>query len=263
MTKVRYDVSKATASGDWEHVQPGLYIFEVREMNAKVSKKKPDGSGGNKMLEVILKPTAEADGTKLDGEFSQVYYYVLVDGSQDGRLRALTDALGLNPKGTIDTEEVVGEQLLGHVKSDKDQDGEYRPRIAKVMPVPSDVEVDEAEEEEDEEPEEEEDEGIDLSELDRVALKKLIKDNELEVRVLKSMSDDDIRQAIAEALGGDEEPEDEEEEDESEDESNGYDEMSIQDLKNTLKERGLTTTGKKSALVARLSEDDQKGGDPF
>jgi SAP domain len=55
----------------------------------------------------------------------------------------------------------------------------------------------------------------------------------------------------------------EEEDDEEEDASNGYDAMSIQDLKNALKERGLSYSGAKSKLVARLVEDDQKGGDPF
>ncbi len=266
MAKVKYDVSGATAGGDWEHVQPGLYILELKEMNAKRSKPKPDGGGNNPMLEVIWKPIATAEGEKLEGEFSNLYQYVLVDGSQDGRLRALTDALGLKPKGTIDTEAVVGEKVLGHVKPDKDQDGEYRPRIAKVMPLADEVAIDEDDEEEEEDAEEEEeDESIDLSTLDRNALKRLIKENELEIRVLKSHSDDDIRAAIAEALGGDEEEEEEEdEEDEDEEESeNGYAEMSLADLKSALKERGLKPTGKKAELVARLVEDDAKGGDPF
>ncbi len=71
--------------------------------------------------------------------------------------------------------------------------------------------VEEEEEEEEakkveEEEEEEEVEGDELDELDRSGLKKFIADNELEVKVFKSMSDDDIRTAIR-ALA---EPEEEE-----------------------------------------------------
>jgi hypothetical protein len=48
--------------------------------------------------------------------------------------------------------------------------------------------------------EEEEDDGVDLNTLDRNGLKKLIKENELGIKVFKSMADDDIRWAISEAL---------------------------------------------------------------
>lgn len=55
-----------------------------------------------------------------------------------------------------------------------------------------------------EEPEkdgEEKDGEVDLSELDRAGLKKLIADNDLAITVTKGMSDDDIRDKIAELLG--------------------------------------------------------------
>jgi hypothetical protein len=119
------------------------------------------------------------------------------------------------------------------------------------------------EEEEDEEPEEdeEEDDSVDLSSLNRTELKALIKENELEIRVTKSMTDDALRGAIATALGGDADAEEEEEE--AEESSNGYTAMSIQQLKDALKERGLSTSGAKKVLVGRLEEDDKKGGDPF
>jgi SAP domain len=312
MTKVKYDVSGATPGGDWEHVQPGLYQMKIEKIEAKRSKKKPDGSGNNPMLEIQLRPIADADGEKLQGEFNSVWHYILVDGSQDGRLRAFTDAIGAPPKGSLDTDEHEGDVIMANLKSDKDQDGEYRPRVAKVMPLAEGVEVPEEEEEEgeeegeeeidlstldrtqlkalikehsldikvlksmtddqlreaiaeafggedeeeEEEDEEEEDESVDLASLDRTQLKALIKENELEVRVLKSDSDDDLRAKIAEAMGG-------ESEEEEEASDNGYASMGVQDLKNALKERGLSTSGAKKVLVGRLEEDDKKGGDPF
>lgn len=60
--------------------------------------------------------------------------------------------------------------------------------------------------EEEEEGDEEEDD--DLQELDRTELKALIKEEKLEVKVLKSMPDGAIRDAIREARGGVEEEED-------------------------------------------------------
>jgi hypothetical protein len=303
VSKLKYDLSKATAGGDWEHVPPGVYTMKVMEVNAR------DSKAGNPMLEVVLKPVADAEGGKLDGEFNQVWHYILTDGTQDSRYRAFIDAVGLKAKGTLDTDDLAGSLVLAHLKSDKDQDGEYRPRVSKVMATEVEVEDEEADEEDEEE-------GIDLAELDRAALRALIKSEELGIRVLKSMSDEDLRDAIAEALAGpEEEPEDEEEEDEEEDEDegvdltalnrndlkkfikdneleirvlksmsdddirsaiadagnvedeeeseNGYDSMSIADLKAALKERGLSTSGAKKVLVGRLTEDDQSGDDPF
>lgn len=66
----------------------------------------------------------------------------------------------------------------------------------------------EDEEEDDEESDDEEDE---FDDMDRAALKRYIKSESLEVRVAKSMSDDDIRAAIREAVGDDEADEEPEE----------------------------------------------------
>ena len=80
-------------------------------------------------------------------------------------------------------------------------------------PEDPEVEEEEPEEEEPEEEDPEEEEGIDLEELSRKELKTLIKDQELDVKVTKNMTDDDIRKAIEDA---NEEPEEEEEEEEEE-----------------------------------------------
>lgn len=71
---------------------------------------------------------------------------------------------------------------------------------------------DEVEDLDDEDEEEEEGNADELDEMDRAELKAYIKEQELEVTVRKSMSDDDLREAIKEAQGEDEEEEEEEEE---------------------------------------------------
>lgn len=74
---------------------------------------------------------------------------------------------------------------------------------------------DNTEEDSDEEDDEEEESGDEFDKLDRSALKKYIVDNDLEISVKKSMSDDDLRNAIRSAKSSatdvDDEDEDEEE----------------------------------------------------
>lgn len=83
---------------------------------------------------------------------------------------------------------------------------------------PEEEEEEEEEQEEEEEEEEEKGEGDKFDEMDRSELKKYIKDNGLDVSVKKSMTDDDLRDAIraADAPEAEEEEEEEQEEEEQE-----------------------------------------------
>ena len=72
------------------------------------------------------------------------------------------------------------------------------------------------EDENDEEDEDEEEDESDLDEMDRDELKAYIADNDLDVRVKKSMDEDDVRGAVQEAEAEDEDDEDEDDEDEME-----------------------------------------------
>jgi hypothetical protein len=116
---------------------------------------------------------------------------------------------------------------------------------------------DEAEEPEADDEDEDDEDEIDLDELDRAELKKLIKERELEIKVTKGMSDDDIRKKIAEAVDDDED---------DDDEAADYGDLSLDDLKATLKERGLSEKGTKKIMIARLEKDDEaskSSKDPF
>lgn len=79
----------------------------------------------------------------------------------------------------------------------------------KAEPEPEGDEDEDEEEESDDEEESDEDseEGDELDDMDRGKLKDYIKENELEITVKKSWSDDDIREKIREAMGDEEDEE--------------------------------------------------------
>jgi hypothetical protein len=264
VAKVKYDLSDVEDVNQ-AHAPVGVYRAKI----SKVDGPKPSSSG-NSMLEVIFDLTHDAAGKSLNGSFMPVWYYPLLAEDAHPVSKARTKefmlAVGLKAKGTLDTDKLVGKDVQLRLKSDTDQDGDYRPKIGKVMALP---EQDEPEDEA--EPDEAEDEEeMDLDALDRAGLKAVIKEEGLDVKVLKKMSDDDIRKAIIAAWPEDEEeedePEDEEEEDEAEEEEeaedeaedDGYDDMSVADLKAELKERELPTNGARKVLIARLRTDDEK-----
>jgi len=254
------DVSKVES--DFVHAPVGVYVAKVKKIEQKLSKNKED------MVEVIFTLTKDAKGKKLTKAYSDLYFYAPIDptASWARRLKDLVTAFGLKAKGG-NLGAIEGKEAMVRLREDTDLDGEYRPNIGKVFPlaVAKDDDEDEedvdTEEEEDDAEDEEEDED-DLDGLSRAELKALIKEEGLEVKVLKSMSDDDVREAITEARPDDEEEDEEDEEDEDEEddeeeeEDDQYDTLSLADLRAELKERQLDTKGKKAILVARLRTDD-------
>jgi hypothetical protein len=173
-------------------------------------------------------------------------------------MKELVVAFSLKAKGG-NIGVIEGKEAMLRLREDTDLNGDYRPNIGKVMKP-------KVEEPEDDEDEDEEDEAAngELDDLSRAELKKLIKEEGLEVTVKKSMSDDDLREAIVEQRDemeeeDEEEPDDEEEDDEEDDEEedeDNYDEMSLSALRQELTDRELETKGKKAVLIARLRTDD-------
>ena len=111
------------------------------------------------------------------------------------------------------------------VEEEEDADDEEEKKPAKksakkkVEEEPEDSEEEDSEEEEtdDEDSEEEETDGDEFDDMDRKELKRYIKENELEITVKKSMSDDDIRDLIREAVADSDDEDDSEEEETDED----------------------------------------------
>lgn len=126
---------------------------------------------------------------------------------------AILSALGKKVAKKSVTNDTLTEQIMELEEAPQEMGSEELNNLVDAIFGADAVEVvDELEEGEEAEAEEEEVEEVDLEELDRKQLKAFIKDNELDIKVMKSMSDDDIRTAIAAASEGDEEVEEAEEE---------------------------------------------------
>jgi hypothetical protein len=255
------DFTKVEATG-FKPAPVGLYYAKVESIKQTTSQK-----NNEEMVEVVFRLTKDSDGKKLKEQYGQLWYYAPLDpnSSWARRFKELVTAFGLKPKsGNVAV--IEGKEAMVRLREDTDLNGGYRPTIGKVIALPDEAEA----EEEDEEDEAEDSNG--LADLSRAELKKLIKDEELEVRVTKSMSDDDLRAAIAEVREDEEEDEEEEEEpedeadedeedddeseDEDEEESDNYEAMSVAELRQELKDRELATNGKRTVLIARLRTDD-------
>lgn len=117
----------------------------------------------------------------------------------------------------------------------------------------------ESEEDDDDDIEEEDD---DFDSLTRSELKALIREHDLEITVKKSTSDDDLREAVREAMADDEDEDEEDEDDEDEDD--GLDELDRAGLKAHIKANKLEVRVLKSmdddAIRAAIREsgDDEE-----
>lgn len=139
------------------------------------------------------------------------------------KLRDMMEATtGKAPGGKVNTRKLldhckkhmVGKEVGVTLEDDEYVDDKGKSHISSKVSdylsledLSDDVPEDDAEIEDDEESEDEDDllEGMDRSEL-----KKYIKAEDLDVKVLKSMSDDDLRAAIREAMDDDEDEEEDE-----------------------------------------------------
>lgn len=118
--------------------------------------------------------------------------------------------------------EEIKAQYDGDEEEEEEKSSKKKPTAKKTTSKKVNKKHEEEEEEEEEEPEEdeeeeeeeeeEESEGDEFDDMDRKELKKYITDNGLDISVKKTMSDDDLREAIRAASA--EEPEEEEEEEE-------------------------------------------------
>ena len=137
---------------------------------------------------------------------------------------------------------------LEEIKAQYDADEEEeKPKksakkvVNKDTPAPKKAVVeDEDDEEEDDTPEEDDDaedaEGDEFDDMDRSELKKYISKNGLEISVKKSMSDDDLREAIRAASKDEDaaEADDEEEDDDTDNEEEAPAKVSLNDIRKRL-----------------------------
>jgi hypothetical protein len=108
-------------------------------------------------------------------------------------------------------EEAENDALAEEVEEEEKPKKGAKKATKKAEPEPEEEDEDEEEESDDEEESDEDsEEGDELDDMDRGELKDYIKENELEITVKKSWSDDDIREKIREAMGDEEDEEEDE-----------------------------------------------------
>lgn len=208
--------------------------------------------------EDLSEVSAEAE-PEAEGEGEEITYEEVARASR-------TELKGLN------TEFELGIKVLRSMSDD-----DLRAAVMEGLELTPPGASDEEEPEEEEAEESEEEGGItwtELQALDRTGLKQLNTKDQLGVRVVKSMTDDDLREAVAEALEVEvpaketPEPEEAEEAEEGEEAeattpSDDYDEWSEDDLREELGDRNLPPKGPKGVLIRRLRKDDAQEDKPF
>nr|DAP89575.1 MAG TPA: DNA polymerase phi [Caudoviricetes sp.] len=107
-------------------------------------------------------------------------------------------------------EEAENDALAEEVEEEEKPKKGAKKATKKAEPEPEEDEDEEEEGDDDEESDEDSEEGDELDDMDRGELKDYIKENELEITVKKSWSDDDIREKIREAMGDEEDEEEDE-----------------------------------------------------
>ena len=145
---------------------------------------------------------------------------ILVENGIEGMEEEETDTLldiaesFVEDDNSGDDEEQTEEEENDELAEEVEEEEEEKPKkpAKKASKKVEEPEEEEDDEEETEEEEEDEDEGDEFAEMDRTALKAYIKDNELDITVKKSMTDDDIREAIRAEVGEDEDEDEDEDE---------------------------------------------------
>lgn len=242
----------------------GTYKVQFVYKNSKI---KPSKNGKGQNLNLNAKIT--------EGPHKDITFFDVIGDSVTWKIGQLLAAIATK-KDSITLEQLNkllgGKTVRAILRIDMFQ-GKKSNKVVQWLPLKpgkneeaAEVEQEEPEEgeepeaEEPEEPEAEEAEEVDLEAMDRSELKALIGQQSLDIKVTKSMTDDDIRAAITEAVGGGEEPEPEEPEDEpeepeepeeGEDEEVDLNALDRSALKAFIKEKGLNVT-----VTKGMSDDD-------
>lgn len=239
------------------HVPEGDYRAKIKSVKFETSQ------SGNPMFVWIIVGT---EGRLKNKELKE---YTALTKKALWKLRDLMEAaIGKSPGGKINVRKLLDyckKNVVGKEVGITLEDDEYTndkgktfvsSKIKDYIPI-DDLETGVDSDEDDDDVEDEDDDA--LADMDRVALKNHIATNGLDITVKKSMTDDDIREAIA-ALSEDEEDE------EDEDEDDGLDALDRVGLKKHIKSEGLEVVVKKSmsdddirtAILAASSDDDEE-----
>jgi hypothetical protein len=274
--RVKYDV-KGVQTGAPKPIPPGMYNAKITQADVT----KPDNKDERIELVLECQTKDEFNGHKL-------FEYINLESEvARWKLREFLEAVGVvqdgkKESGTFDTDKMIG-KIIGvkTVITPADEKRGYpeKARAQRMFALENGATAEEPEELDEPEPSvAADDEGdYDLENMSRSELKQVIKDEELDIKVKKSMSDDDIRKLVEDQLY--EEEDEEESEEESEDEeaeepeaseeegdeegADDYDDWSLDDLRTELEQRSLSTKGGKKTMIAKLRKDDAEEDKPF
>ena len=228
---IKFNVRGVESGGDFDKPVPvGLYRARVQEVEHTESK-----SSGNEMLKVTY------EIARGDHKGRLAWDYIVLNENNAWKLRQFLEAVGLvkgkKERGTLDLAKIAGTEVQLKLKHETDDTYGTRHKVGSVLPMPD--EDDDDEDEYDEDDEDIEDEDVEEDEDD---------DEE------EDDEDDE-----------DEDEDEDEDDDEEVEEVEDYNDLSVDELRAELRERGLKATGKKSLLVKRLEKDDEEDedGEPF
>lgn len=261
MAKVKYDASEIEDAPQFEQAPVALYRFKV------ASAEDGDSKAGQPMLTLRLELTHDAQGKKIKKDYAQVWHRVPIGKFEMTpgwafRFTEFLNAVGLKQKGVLDTDKIEG--LTGQVKlrTGKDEDGDYRPEVSKLMALSDDDADDDADAGEDEYTED------DLKEMDNDELKAAAEEVGVDVpKRLTAAGKKKLVAAILETQGEDDDEDDDNSDDESYDEDM-LGEMDADELSEVADELGvdmpkgkLVAAKKKRLIAALLEAQDEADGD--
>ena len=244
MAKVKYDNTDVEPRGDFEQPKPGIYPLKIIEANRR------DTDGKND-IEVVV----EVEGKEYAG--ARLWSYVNFGEASRWKVREFTDALGMPPKGEIDTVKLVGKKLQGKIAAGT-YEGDYRARLQRWLPLSDSVDG-------------KDDDAEDYNSWDLDDLKAEIEERELTIsgratkaKLVEMLETHDELGGSASKNGDDDGAEPEAE---AEGEGEDYSEWDLDELKSEAEERGIigNITGRKTKekLIEALEADDggPKSGD--
>jgi hypothetical protein len=136
MAVVKYDVSNVQAGGGGEQPQPGLYAGTIQSMEKRTEK-----ANGDPVRDLVVV-------VSVGSEYANLWTYIKTpddpnynETAHGWKLRELTDALKLAPKGQMDTAKMIGKKVNAKVVADTNLEGEYRGRIRSLY-APGKIEED-------------------------------------------------------------------------------------------------------------------------
>jgi hypothetical protein len=146
MAKVKYDVTgsdpeKAVQGPQRKSPRPGMYSLRLKSWNRIHPKDRSTGRPDTDrwMWELIFE-VLKADKAKNNQyKGSQLWEYVLEeDDSHEWKRDQVLQAFGVagqksKRKGSFDTDDYVGTNVLGVVRAGKNQDGDYRGELAQIL----------------------------------------------------------------------------------------------------------------------------------